>query len=437
MADRRETFAVLTLGCKVNQVEGAYLAESLSALGGRAVSPGEGPRIVVVNTCAVTAKAAYEGRKLIRRALSLNPELVVATGCYAQTFPEEVLKAGEKKIAVFGQAEKFRLPEIMAENPPEKLRGQILVTPAERLRKAQPAPITRFPGHTRAFLRVQDGCSQRCAYCIVPLARGPSRSLSEEEVLRQAKIFVEEGYREIVITGIHLGFWGRDLRPPKTLVDLLRKLETLGQVRLRLSSLEVTEITPALLAWASSSANFAPHFHVPLQSGDDGVLRAMGRLYTGEFYLEVLSEIRRRFPQAALGADVLVGFPGESEEAFQRTYELIARSPLTYLHVFPYSPRPGTRAYTLFSQIPPEVIVRRARALRELSARKRKAFYQAQVGRVLQVLVEEREEETGLLKGLSENYVPVYLRGEAQLRGEIVSVRVVRVIDSRVYGERI
>lgn len=430
------TFSVLTLGCKVNQVEGAHLEEGLERMGGRRVPPSEAPRLVVVNTCAVTGKAAYEGRKILRRVLSGSPELVVVTGCYAQVFPEEVLSAAEGPVAVLGHAEKFRLTEILEQYGPGALRREILVSPPEKLRTAHPAPISRFPGHARAFLRVQDGCSQGCAYCIVPLSRGPSRSVPEEEILKQARVFAEAGYREIVITGIHLGFWGRDLTPPRDLVHLLRRLEGVGSFRIRLSSLEVTEITPELLNWAAASPRFAPHFHLPLQSGDDEVLRAMGRPYTAGFYREVLAELFRLFPRAAFGADVLVGFPGESEEAFRRTYRLIEESPLTYLHVFPYSPRPGTRAYTL-PRVPPEEVARRARALRELAVRKKKVFYQAQVGRVLRVLVEEKDPETGLLRGLSENYVPVYLEGRESLRGEILPVRVVRVIDSRVYGERL
>ncbi|HFC97705.1 MAG TPA: tRNA (N(6)-L-threonylcarbamoyladenosine(37)-C(2))-methylthiotransferase MtaB [Thermosulfurimonas dismutans] len=430
------TFSVLTLGCKVNQVEGAYLRETLEALGGREVALEACPRLVVINTCAVTSRAAYEGRKLLRRALSAGAELVIVTGCYAQIAPEEILRAGQKRPVVLGQAEKFRLGEILDSHPLETLRGEILVSPVESLKKAHPTPLSRFPGHTRAFLRIQDGCDQRCTYCIVPLARGASRSLPEEEVLAQARRFVEAGYRELVLTGIHLGFWGRDLSPPRTLVDLLCQLERLGPVRLRLSSLEVTEITPDLLAWAERSPAFAPHFHIPLQSGDNQILRAMGRPYTAEFYLSVLQEIRERFPHAAIGADVIVGFPGETEEAFRRTYELIAQSPLTYLHVFPFSPRPGTPASRL-PRPPAEAVSRRARALRELAQVKKRSFYRSQIGRVLQVLVEEREPRRGLLRGLSENYLPVYLQGNGSLKGQLVKVRILEVNGDRVFGERI
>ena len=428
--------AVITLGCKVNQVEGAFLRESLEARGGISVPFRERADLYVLNTCAVTAKAACEGRRLLRRALESSPELVVVTGCYAQTFPEELLRAGEGPIAVLGHAEKFRLAEILLAETPRTLAGEVLVSPAEELKKADFAPIKGFPGHTRAFLRVQDGCSAGCAYCIVPLARGPARSLPEDEILRQARIFLEAGYREIVVTGIHLGFWGRDLSPPRPLTGLLRKLESLGNFRLRLSSLEVTEVTDELLSWARESERFSPHFHIPLQSGSDRILSAMGRNYSGQLYLETLRKIRRLFPEAALGADVLVGFPGETEEDFEKTYKLVAESPLTYLHVFPYSPRPGTRAYGK-PLVAPQEVFRRTELLRELGLRKKRAFFKAQVGRILEVLVEGRDRETGLLKGLSRNYIPILFEGPGELKGEIVWVRVLGMKDFRIYGKRI
>jgi threonylcarbamoyladenosine tRNA methylthiotransferase MtaB len=358
---------------------------------------------------------------------------LVVTGCYAQIRPEEVQETAEGRALVLGHREKFEIPEILSRGGGD-LAGEIRVSPVERLREAAPAPLRRFHGHTRAFLRVQDGCSQRCAYCVVPLARGPSRSLPLAEILRQARIFEEEGFREVVLTGIHLGAWGRDLSPPASLVDLLRALEKAGSFRIRLSSIEVTEVTGELLSWAANSEKFCPHFHVPLQSGDDRVLAAMGRPYTGEFYLSVLREIRARFPQAALGADVLVGLPGEDEEAFARTYRLIEESPLTYLHVFPYSPRPGTPAAAR-PRPSPEAVGERARALRELAARKKRAFARSQVGRILRVLVERRE--GGLWKGTSENYLAVYFDSPEDLRGRIVPVRIKGLQGTHLLGERV
>jgi len=428
--------AVTTLGCKVNQVEGAFLQETLKAHGGILVSSKERADLYILNTCAVTAKAAYESRKLLRRFLKASPELVVVTGCYAQTFPEEILRAGKGPVTVLGQAEKFRLANILLKEKPENLSREILVSPVDSLKKAVPAPIRRFSGHTRAFLKVQDGCSAGCAYCIVPLSRGPSRSLSEKEILKQAQTFVEEGYQEIVITGIHLGMWGQDFSPPKSLVDLLKNLERLNGFRIRLSSLEVTEITEELLEWAQKSLRFCPHFHIPLQSGSDRILSAMGRPYRRSEYREVLVRIRDLFPNAAIGADVLVGFPGETPEDFEETYRLVAKSPLTYLHVFPYSPRPGTRAYGL-PPVPPSEISRRTKALRELAAQKKKAFLQAQLGHILEILVEGVDEESGLLKGLSQNYIPIFFKGLPELKGKLVKVKALGMRGLQLYGERL
>ncbi len=425
---------VFTLGCKVNQVEGAYLKEALASQGARIVPFKEPASLYVLNTCAVTARAAAEGRKLIRQALVRHPELVLVTGCYAQTAPEEIKTLDPHRVAVLGHQEKFRLPEILKAHSFKDLVGKILVTPSAHLKRAEPAPLTHFPGHTRAFLRVQDGCSARCAYCIVPLARGPSRSLPLEEIRFQAQRFLEAGYQEIVVTGIHLGHWGRDLNPPKTLLHLLEALESLDGFRIRLSSLEVNEVSLGLLSWGEKSAKFCPHFHIPLQSGSARLLKAMGRNYTPQEYLEVLWEIRRRFPQAALGADVMVGFPGETEQDFEATYKLIAQSPLTYLHVFPFSPRPGTQVFKA-PRVDPTEVERRAQKLRALGEERKRRFYQAQEGQILEVLVEKSSGD--LLQGLSENYLTVYFKGPLFLQGKRVRIKVVKVEGFRVYGERL
>ncbi len=428
------TYKVVTLGCKVNQVEGAYLKEVLEALGAREAARDQRADLCVLNTCSVTAKASAEARKLLRKLLHDEPLLVVVTGCYAQVMPEEVLRAAEGPVLVLGHDEKFELEKLLRESPLSSLKRQIFVSSNPPSARAH-TPLKRFPGRARAFLRIQDGCSAHCAYCIVPLARGPSRSIPEELILEQAKRFLEAGYRELVITGIHLGAWGRDLVPQRRLVELLKSLELLGSFRMRLSSLEVTEVTEELLDWAQRSTHFCHHFHIPLQSGDDAVLRAMGRSYEGSFYLEVLREVRRRFPDAAIGADVLVGFPTETEEAFRNTLNLLKESPVTYLHVFPYSPRPKTKAFSL-KPLPAEVVEARASALRRLANEKKKRFYESQKGKVLEVLVESVE-SSGLLKGTSRNYIPVLFKGPKELKGEVVEVRVETVKDLKVYGKLI
>ncbi|WP_456432812.1 tRNA (N(6)-L-threonylcarbamoyladenosine(37)-C(2))-methylthiotransferase MtaB [Thermosulfuriphilus sp.] len=423
--------ALVTLGCKVNQVESASLLEAFEAQGASIVPFGEKADLYVVNTCAVTAKAAYQSRQLIRRAQRQSPQArVIATGCYVQVAPFEIVERSLGSICLIGNDQKARLVEL-ALNGDDCL--EIYVGDIRRVKKIAPFFVRRLRGRTRAFLRVQDGCSAFCSYCIVPYSRGPSRSLPLEEVKGQVKAFVEEGYREIVVTGIHLGHYGKDLTPPLNLVTLLSEIESLGPERIRLSSLEVGEVDDGFLRWAQSSERLCPHFHIPLQSGADEILEAMNRHYRAREYLERLNLLRALFPQAALGADVMVGFPGETEEAFSQTYRLIEESPLTYLHVFPFSPRPGTLAEALPGRISPVVVAQRLKLLRALSQRKRKSFYQGQLGRVLSVLVEGIDRATGLLKGTSENYLPVLLDGEASV-GEIVPVRIERIIDDKVFG---
>ncbi len=426
--------AAATLGCKINQVETASLLEKLEEKGSRLVSFKEPAEIYLINTCAVTARAAYESRQLIRRALKRKPLLVIATGCYVQVGAQEILERIDGPVLLVGQDRKARIPEIMNQISLPLEESLLLVGDVQRLRRCEPFRYRRFPGHHRAFLRVQDGCDAFCSYCIVPLARGPARSLSLEEVLEQACLLKEAGFAEIVLTGVHLGLWGKDLSPPRELLELLQALEAIKPPRLRLSSLHPSEISPGLLDWAEKSGLLCPHFHLSLQSGDDNVLKQMGRPYQAALFEEVVSKIKRRFPEAAIGADVIVGFPGESEEAFKRTYELLRRLPVSYLHVFPFSPRPGTKA-AQWAQLPPHQIARRAKALQELGRAKKKAFYSEQIGRTLHVLVERRyDPERGLYQGLTENYVTVHFTGPPGLEGSIRPVRVERLVNETLYG---
>ncbi len=426
--------AATTLGCKVNQVETASLLERFEEKRFRITSFKDAADVYLVNTCAVTARAAYESRQLIRRALKKRPLLVVATGCYVQIGAKEILDRVEGPVLLVGQDRKAHLVEIVSQLELPLKESRVLVGDISQERSCFPFPLRRFPGHHRAFLRVQDGCNAFCAYCVVPFSRGPARSLPLEEVLRQAERFQKEGYQEIVLTGIHLGLWGQDLSPPKDLVDLLKALIKTNPPRLRLSSLHPTEVNKALLDLAEESGIICPHFHLSLQSGDDEVLAQMGRNYTAGLFEEVVWEIKRRFPEAALGADVIAGFPTESEEAFRRTYELLRRLPISYLHVFPYSPRPRTRAAT-WPLLPPDKVAKRARALQELARAKKKAFYSAQVGRVLKVLVERRyDPKRGLYQGLSENYVVVHFSGPPGLEGSILPVRVERLVNEILLG---
>ncbi len=289
---------------------------------------------------------------------------------------------------------------------------------------------------TRPLLKVQDGCDSFCAYCIVPYARGPSRSVPLQAVIESVSRLASQGFREAVLTGIHLGNYGKDLEPRTSLLELLRAiLQQPDAVRVRLSSIEPLELTDGIIELAAGSERICRHFHVPLQSGDAMVLKRMGRPYTPEEFAERVAQVRRRLPEAAIGADVLIGFPGETDAAFENTYALVERLPLTYLHVFPFSARPGTAAWGLSDPVPSGAIRERCTRMRQLDSRKRLDFHRRFVGRMVAVLAEgRREPKTGLLKGVSSNYLPVLFEGGDELFHRRVAVRVSRADAVRLQG---
>ncbi|OQX17015.1 MAG: tRNA (N(6)-L-threonylcarbamoyladenosine(37)-C(2))-methylthiotransferase MtaB [Desulfobulbaceae bacterium A2] len=416
------TVAVATLGCKVNQYESAAVSGDFEAAGCR-LTPWSGlADIYVINTCAVTGRAEQESRRLIRRALRMNPQArVLVTGCYAQADPA-ALRALDPRILLLGNASKHLLAAVaLAETP-----GDLADEPGEIRRQLVPAPLMarRFPGRTRGLLKVQDGCDNFCAYCIVPHVRGRSRSVPLDLVLRQAELLAASGYRELVVTGINVGKYGRDLPGHPDISGLLQRLcREFPPLRFRLSSIEPPEVSDELLAMAASHANFMPHFHLPLQSGDEEVLRRMRRRYGGEVFAAVVRRCRQALPDAALGADVLVGFPGEDQAAFARTHDLLASLPLSSLHVFPYSPRPGTLAADMPDQVPPRVREERAALLRQLDDRLRRDFIDGQIGRIRSVLLESRAPAAGMLRGHSDNYLAVTVAASARRLGQVVEVR--------------
>ena len=426
--------AIATLGCKVNQVESASLGEAFERKGHKLVSFKEKADIYIVNTCAVTARAAYESRQLIRRALKKKPLLVVACGCYAQVAGKELKDLVKEPVLILGQQEKAKLLEIIESLSLPLEKTIISVSDTRDLRVCEPYPLSRFLGHRRAFLRVQDGCSVFCSYCIVPYARGPSRSLPLEEIRSQVRRYLASGYKEIVVTGVHLGLYGRDLSPSRSLLDIVLLLEELKVPRFRLSSLEPLEISDELLDLLARAKGFCPHFHISLQSGSDEVLKKMGRRYQAADFKTLVEKIKKIFPEAAIGADVIAGFPGEREEDFAKTFALLESLPISYLHVFPYSPRPGTKAAS-WPQVPPDKIAARAKKLQELSKAKRKAFLREQLGSEREVLVLRYVKEQGLYEGLTRNYVSVFFEADSSLLGEIARVKIERAVDSFLYGE--
>jgi threonylcarbamoyladenosine tRNA methylthiotransferase MtaB len=428
---RPRRVALVTLGCKVNQCESAGMADRLRQMGHTLVGFDAEADVCIVNTCTVTARTDFQSRQLIRRAARRNPGApVIVTGCYAQVAPD-LIKALPNVRLVAGNAEKELIPELLG--PLNGGPAEVRVRDISTVRRFSGLIPERFPGRTRAFLKIQDGCNARCSYCIVPTARGPSRSLEPRDVLEHIAALARAGYREIVLTGVHLGAWGADLAPARGLPSLLRDVETSGTIgRLRLSSIEPLEVNEELIACMRESTVLCPHLHIPLQSGDDRVLAAMGRHYGRQFFRDLVNRLAAEIPGLAIGVDVMAGFPGEGDREFENTAELLRDLPVSYLHVFPYSERPGTKAASLPGKIEEGIRAERAAALRALGLAKREAFANRAVGSRQTVLVEgSRDRKTGRLKGFTGNYIPVLLTGgNKDLMNRLVDV----VIESAEAG---
>jgi threonylcarbamoyladenosine tRNA methylthiotransferase MtaB len=414
-----------TLGCKVNQYETSYFLEVLKHDGCTLVPFRERADIYIVHSCAVTARAGFQTRQLLRRARRANPDaVIVAAGCYAQL---EGNRIADEKLAthILGNPAKFKLTEWLKQ-PGSFEKPCVALDPAPpSSSEFEILPVSRMhTGRTRAMLKIQDGCDSFCSYCVVPRVRGRSRSLPAGPVLDQLERLIDAGYREIVLTGIHLGKWGKDLVPELSLSHLL---ETIGSgrppARLRLSSIEPEEFDSALLAVVSSSPWVCRHFHIPLQSADPDILARMGRPYGPQHFTELIARIHAAFPDAAIGTDVLTGFPGETEKQFENTLRFIERLPFSYLHVFPFSPRPGAAAAGFPGRIQGIVLKRRAALLQDLGRRKKHFFREKFIGKHLDVLVES-DVQPGLWEGLSSNYIRVlFPHREHICRGKLIRVK--------------
>ena len=427
--------AVATLGCKVNQCESAGIAEALVARGLTLVPFGEMADAYIINTCTVTDRTDCQSRQLIRRVIRKNPAAaVLVTGCYAQRAPEEIAKIPGVRF-ITGNAEKDNIPDIICEMTVGAPR--IMVGNIRDQKKISRLGATVFPEHTRAFLKIQDGCDAFCSYCIVPHARGASRSLTPEEILERITSITLAGYREVVLTGIHLGAWGRDLQPRADLATLIRRItEGCAVERLRLSSIEPRELNVELIALIGTSKTICRHLHIPLQSGDDGILAAMGRDYDATFFRNLVWNLSSAVPGIAVGIDLMAGFPGETEEAFANTLRLVEEIPAAYLHIFPYSRRPGTPAATMAGQIPEPEKKRRVEQLRAVGAMKRQKFAETFIGTPLSVLIEGKtDKRTGFPVGFSDNYIPVAVRGDGTAANRIVWVMPEAFQEGRLLAE--
>ena len=435
MTKRNPRVAVTTLGCKVNQFESASFISSLEEREAAIVPFSHEADIYIINSCAVTARAGAESRRMVRRAFKNNPEArVLVTGCYAQVAGFSLLDIIDQPVCVVGNAFKDELVDFALAR--DFCDIEMYMTDISRVKKICKLPVLRFRGRTRAYLKIQDGCNNFCTYCIVPYARGRSRSLPLEDALQQAGSFAAENYREIVLTGINLGKYGHDLEPSLDLVSLLRHLASRQpDIRFRLGSLEPGEISNELLDLVADTPNLMPHLHLPLQSGDDAILKKMNRTYQVTDYRRVVELISRRLPDAAIGADVLVGFPGENEQAFDNTLNLLNELPIAYLHVFPYSRRPATLAARMKEQVNGNIKEKRVAILRALDKKKRAAFLKRFIGTERFVLAENRKNRFKLMRGFTDNYLPVYFPAPPAGINQIFRVRLNRFDkDNNLFG---
>ncbi len=429
------SFSIENFGCRATEADAAALRRELLASGLTLADGHATAEVVVLNTCTVTAAADSQARDAVRKIHRANPAArIIVTGCYAQRAPGD-LAALDGVALVVGNSHQSQIPGLigdlkaspqrtdfiplarlsndamaLARGPAKILTGDIFAQTDLNIpigRAAEAVPTDR----TRPILKIQDGCNNRCSYCVIPFVRGRSRSLAPDAVIGEVRGLVNAGTREVVLSGINLGSYGRDLAPRAALADVVRRiLDETDLEQLRFSSIEPQDVTEDFVALVASSPRLAPHFHVPLQSGSDRILRAMHRWYRAAHYAERVRLIRRLLPDAAIGADVIVGFPGESDADFDMTAQFIAALPFTYLHVFSFSERPGTAAANLEGRVPAQAIRERARALRALGQEKAAAFRATQSGRTLRALTLARNDEDST-EALTRNYLKVRVTG--------------------------
>ena len=400
--------AFYTLGCKLNFSETSTIARSFKEEGFEKVDFSEKADIYVINTCSVTDNADKRFKTIVKQAQKVNPDaFVAAVGCYAQLKPEE-LAAVDGVDLVLGATEKFKITDYINDLSKNEF-GEIHSCEIEEADFY--VGSYSIGDRTRAFLKVQDGCDYKCTYCTIPLARGISRSDTLDNVLKNAKEISEKGIKEIVLTGVNIGDYGKgefgNKKHEHTFLDLVKALDQVeGIERLRISSIEPNLLKNETIDFVSKSRTFVPHFHIPLQSGSDDILKLMRRRYLSDLYVDRVENIRKVMPDACIGVDVIVGFPGETDEHFIETYKFLSNLDISYLHVFTYSERDNTIAVDLPGEVPPNVRKKRSKMLRGLSAKKRRAFYESQLGTERTVLFESENKE-GYIHGFTENYVKV------------------------------
>jgi threonylcarbamoyladenosine tRNA methylthiotransferase MtaB len=422
MNDKR--VAITTLGCKANQYDSAVLTASCQQSGWDVVPFHADADAYIVNTCTVTRRADVESRQLLRRARRRNPEaMLIATGCYAEVAADE-LQAVEGVTHVIGTSHRHDVLRVLHEAwGGDAVDTQQLVPPTHRV---------------RPFLKIQDGCDLYCTYCIIPRARGHQRSWPVTDVLAHLAAYHDAGYDEAVLTGIHIGTYGRDLDPLCRLTDLLRVIIKRRPIaKVRVSSIDPHEVTDEMIDLFAASDVLCPHLHICIQSGSDRTLKRMARLYRRRVVDDVMDKLAQRIPHVAIGTDMIVGFPGETDADFVESCDVVANSPLSYAHVFPYSARKGTPATKLPDAVPPPLMAERASKLRAIADQKRAAFYRAQVGQCTEAIPEgRRDRQTGKTRAMTPHYIPVLIESPRGIREPETTRRAyrpIRILDATAH----
>lgn len=430
--------AFYTLGCKVNQNETEALAGIFKEHKYSVVEFDEVAQVYVINTCTVTHLGDRKSRQMIRRAIKLNPQAkIVVTGCYAQTSPGEVSQIPGVDL-IIGTKDRARIIELVKEI--DKSRGPLnKVAEFNEKNDFEELPIDRLVKRTRAYLKVQEGCEQFCSYCIIPYARGPIRSRSLESCVNETKRLVEAGFKEVILTGIHLGAYGHEVEGHPQLAELCEALLAIsGLKRLRLSSIEPTEITAELLDLMKENKHFCRHLHIPLQSGQDEILKAMNRPYTTEDYHKIITNIRRKIPGIGITTDIIIGFPGETHEQFDQICDFVKEVSFSDMHVFKYSPRKGTPAADFPNQVPPVEKEKRSKFMMEISERNSEAFAKTFIGQQVECLVETPwADKQDWFEGHTDNYLRVVFQGQDIEKGQLVMVKIEKYEENRLVGKSV
>ncbi len=431
--EQKKRVAFITLGCKVNTSETEGMKRLFCEAGYEPVSSDEYADVYIVNTCTVTSMGDKKSRQMLRRAHSLNPAAVIAAvGCFAQVSPDKAAEIEGVNLVV-GNNMKHRIVELVEktdrEGPKKYVKERKALTEYEEL------PIETYEGHTRAFLKIQDGCDQFCSYCIIPYARGPVRSRGMSEVIKEAEGFASRGFKEVVLTGIHLTSYG-DEKNGTGLGDLIREVHAIeGIERIRLGSLEPMFLTQEFINSIEGLHKLCPHFHISLQSGSEKTLKHMNRKYSPEDYRRIVRALKEQIPEVMITTDVMVGFPGETDEAFLESYRFCEEMDFLWIHVFKYSPRQGTPAARFADQVDPKIKEQRSKSLIALAEKMRQRNYERFEGHQMPVLLEQQiEGSLGDMEGLTPNYIPVAVKIEKGYSGEILNIKLAGIEGERMRG---